>query len=153
MRSESSDGYALPHGTPQATPRLPHWRPALSVGNAKLDEQHIILLETGRNLLEALAPPQQERYRLVSDLKNLLIESLEHDRYEENILATNGCPNLELHHQSHERARALLTQQLDQMQAGDFDSNALSHAIVDWMKHHIGEFDVPVKSYMRATTH
>jgi len=153
MRSETSDGYPLPHGTPQATPRLPHWRPALSVGNAKLDEQHIILLEMGRNLLDTLMAPLQECHRLVGDLEDLLAESLEHDRYEEHILAVNGCPSLEHHHLSHERARALLTQLLGQVRTGEFDADALSQAIVDWMQHHIGEFDIPVKSYMKATAH
>ena len=39
----------LHHGKP-----VPQWSSGLSVGNAKLDEQHITLLELGRDLMRLL---------------------------------------------------------------------------------------------------
>jgi len=132
-------------------PELPHWSPALSVGNAKLDEQHIVLLEMGRNLLDGLVELPAALPRILIELEDLLLASLEHDAAEEHILAANGCPTLSDHRLSHTANRHRLERLLDAARQGDLDVAALRQAIQGWMHHHVNEYDLPVKAYMTPT--
>lgn len=145
---EQTPDLALPKEPTQSAHRLPHWRPALSVGNADLDAQHIVLLEMGRNLLDSLDETPPALGRAIGELDDLLSASLEHDTEEERILASNGCPSLDAHHLSHTITRARLKVLLDNARQGQVDAPALRHALLGWMQHHIGEFDLPVKAYL-----
>lgn len=137
-----------PLGSSAAAQQLPHWRPSLSVGNADLDEQHIVLLEMGRNLLDSLEDVPAALDRVVGELGDLLSASREHDSAEERILAANGCPTLDAHQLSHTITRLRLQVLLDDARRGQVDAAALRHALMGWMQHHIGEFDLPVKAYL-----
>ena len=126
------------------------WTPSLSVGNAKLDEQHLTLLEIGRHLLSLLEkkpPPDEEIYFVLKDFAGL---SSQHDAEEEKILAENECPSLAEHKMAHEAARAVLDHLLQGASQNLLDKAVLARAIGEWKIHHISECDLPLRKYMKA---
>lgn len=127
---------------------LLHWSPALSVGNAELDAQHIILLEIGRDLLELLVQSRSSPQHLCSLLNDFFVISNQHNALEENILARNGCPSLAEHRAAHQQAQSYLQVALDEAQTGCLDQAHLRHALSDWMQHHLSEMDLKVKQFL-----
>jgi hemerythrin-like metal-binding protein len=129
--------------------QLLHWSPALSVGNADLDAQHIILLEIGRDLLELLHEGRASQQHLWSLLNDFLVISSHHDALEESILADNHCPSLPEHRAAHTRAREHIQTALLEAQAHCLHQEHLRHALMDWMNHHLSEMDLKVKQFLR----
>jgi len=129
---------------------LPKWTPGLSVGNARLDEQHITLLELGRNLFGVLQthPPGGERVRWMLD--DIVRLTRDHDAMEEQILAQNGCPTLDEHRAAHRAARETIEGLRLDASNGLLNADHVSRVIADWMSHHIAENDLPVKAYLKA---
>jgi hemerythrin-like metal-binding protein len=131
-------------------PQIPIWTPYLSVGNAKLDEQHITLLVLGQNLLRLL---QMDRLRndqilcLLNDIAGLVSA---HDALEESVLEENGCPTLAEHKATHEVSRAKLASLISDASNESLNRADLAREIADWKEHHIRETDLPVKQYMKT---
>jgi hemerythrin-like metal-binding protein len=128
---------------------IPHWSSSLSVGNAKLDEQHITLLELGRDLMRLLDTESTTEVQIHGALEDIVRLSRLHDALEESILETNGCPTLSEHKAVHQAARTQLATLLSDASRSTVDRAVLSGLIVDWMDHHISENDLPVKDYMK----
>jgi hemerythrin-like metal-binding protein len=129
--------------------QIPKWSPRLSVGNAKLDEQHITLLELGRhllNLVETAPYPKDQVRRALQDIIGL---SRKHDALEERVLEDNACPTLSEHKLVHEASRVVLTDLLSDASHHILNAAVLAHAITDWMSHHISENDLPVREYLK----
>lgn len=119
------------------------------MGNAKLDEQHITLLELGRDLmrlLETKAPTNVQIHGVLEDIVKL---TRVHDALEEKILEANGCPTLAEHKAVHLSARNHLTNLLSDVSRNHLDKAVLVQLISDWMDHHIHENDLPVKGYLK----
>jgi hemerythrin-like metal-binding protein len=131
--------------------QIPVWASSLSVGNAKLDEQHITLLELGRNLLSLLETVQYRHDQIHWVLNDIVGLSRKHEAFEEEVLEENGCPTLSEHKLAHEVARARLSNLLSDASHNFIDKAVLTRVIVDWMCHHISEDDLPVKKYMKMT--
>lgn len=129
--------------------QIPVWVSSLSVGNAKLDEQHITLLELGRNLLGMLETVQSRNDQIHSMLEDIVGLSRKHEALEEKVLEENGCPTLSEHKLAHEVARARLTDSLSDASRNIIDKAVLTRVIIDWMCHHISEDVLPVKEYMK----
>lgn len=125
------------------------WTHRLSVGNAKLDEQHITLLELGRSLLRSLEQVQTRNDQIQILLKDFVGLSSEHDAFEEKILQENGCTTWSEHKLAHEAARDVLAALLSDTSNNTLDKAILARVIIGWMDHHICENDLPVKEYMR----
>jgi hemerythrin-like metal-binding protein len=142
---------------PQFTPKqhrvkpIPKWSPSLSVGNAKLDEQHITLLELGRDLMRLLETATATPHQIHGALEDIVRQSRQHDSLEESILEANGCPTLAEHKLVHQAARSQLATLLADAARSALDRPVLSGLIADWMGHHISENDLPVKDYMKQT--
>lgn len=128
---------------------VPQWSSSLSVGNAKLDEQHITLLELGRELLRLLETKTSTGVQMHGALEDILRLSRLHDALEEMILEANGCPTLAQHKAEHQTARAQLANLLADVSRSAADRAALGRLIADWMAHHISENDLPVKEYLK----
>jgi hemerythrin len=129
---------------------IPDWTPSLSVGNAKLDEQHLTLLEIARHLLSLLdkqAPHNEEIHIVLKDFAGL---SREHDATEEKILEENECPSLAEHKMAHAAARAALDEMLLSASQNLLDKAILVRALGEWKIHHICECDLPLSMYMKA---
>lgn len=127
---------------------LLHWSPALSVGNADLDAQHIILLEIGREMIELLDRGGMAQQRLWSLLNDFFVISSHHDALEESILSDNGCPSLLEHRAAHAQAREHIHAALCQAAQLCLDQAHLRHALTDWMNHHLSEMDLKVKQFL-----
>ena len=130
---------------------IPKWSSHLSVGNAKLDEQHITLLELGRNLMLLLETDTATPDQIHGALEDIVRQSRLHDALEESILAANGCPTLAEHIRVHQAARNQLDTLLEEVARSIVNKTVLSGLIADWMGHHISENDLPVKDYMKHT--
>lgn len=128
---------------------IPKWSASLSVGNAKLDEQHITLLELGRDLMRLLANETTTHRQIHGALEDIAKLSQLHDALEESILEANGCPTLAEHKVVHQTAREQLAILLADVARDTVDKPALNSLIADWMGHHISENDLPVKDYMK----
>jgi hemerythrin-like metal-binding protein len=128
---------------------IPVWTPSQSVANAELDEQHITLLELGRNLVHLLDRGPAKGDEVFLALKDITQLSLAHDQAEEWTLAQNGCPTLAEHRRAHDMARLRLTELLADVSRGVVNQVVLRQMLADWMTHHIGENDLPVKQYLR----
>ncbi len=131
---------------------IPKWSPKLSVGNAKLDEQHITLLELGRDLMRLLDTGSATEAQIHGALEDIVRQSRLHDALEESILEANGCPTLAEHKRVHQSARSQLASLLADLARSTVDKTALSGLIADWMGHHISENDLPVKDYMKQVS-
>lgn len=130
---------------------VPQWSSSMSVGNAKLDEQHITLLELGRDLMRLLENDASSDVQIHGTLEDIVRLSRLHDALEEKILEANGCPSLSEHKVAHQTARTQLANLLSDASRSVVDRALLSRLIADWMGHHIGENDLPVKDYMKHT--
>ncbi|HEX5698765.1 MAG TPA: hemerythrin domain-containing protein [Rhodoferax sp.] len=139
-----------PHEPHRVKP-IPQWSSSLSVGNAKLDEQHITLLELGRDLLRLLDTGTATDAQIHGALEDIVRLSRLHDTLEESILEANGCPTLAEHKVAHQSARSQLANLLDDVSRSIVNRTVLSGLIADWMDHHISECDLPVKNYMKQT--
>ncbi|MDO9145379.1 bacteriohemerythrin [Rhodoferax sp.] len=136
---------------PHRVKPIPKWSPSLSVGNAKLDEQHITLLELGRDLMRLLDTDTATEDQINSALEDIVRLARLHDTLEESILEANDCPTLAEHKGVHRAARTQLDNLLADASRSILDRPVLSGLIADWMGHHISENDLPVKDYMKQT--
>ena len=128
---------------------IPKWSPSLSVGNAKLDEQHITLLELGRDLMRLLDTDAATEVQINGALEDIVRLARLHDTLEENILEANNCPTLAEHKGVHRAAQTQLDNLLADASRNILDRPVLSGLIADWMGHHISENDLPVKDFMK----
>jgi hemerythrin-like metal-binding protein len=128
---------------------IPVWDPALSVGNAKLDEQHITLLELGRNLVRMVnaRPEADEDIQLA--LQEVAELARRHCELEEGILVGNACPSWSGHKAEHEASLDRLDALLQDAARHRLDRKALAHVVSSWMVHHVLETDQPVKAFMK----
>ena len=128
---------------------VPKWSSSLSVGNAKLDEQHITLLELGRDLIRLLHTDTATEAQIHGALEDIVKLSQLHDALEESTLETNGCPTLAEHTVVHQAARAKLASLLADVSRSTAERAVSSDLIAQWMNHHISENDLPVKGYLK----
>lgn len=134
---------------PHRVKPIPKWSPKLSVGNAKLDEQHITLLELGRDMMRLLDTAATTNGQIQGALEDIVRQSRLHDALEESILEANACPALAEHKLAHQTAQTQLAAVLSDVSRGFLDRSVLSRMIADWMGHHISENDLPVKNYLK----
>ena len=127
---------------------VPQWSHTLSVRNARLDEQHIVLIELSKELIALVkgAPPTDAP--ILQALREFADLARRHDELEEGFLAANGCPTLEKHLAIHRLAEAELDRWMVAAAAESLDRKALVDGLDGWMAHHLTETDMPVKGYM-----
>ena len=130
--------------------RIPHWSAHLSVGNAELDEQHITLLETGRELVSMLQTPTSRDDDLRAVLHEIILLAEKHNHTEESILAANQCPSWEHHCQEHQSSCAELARLHTLFPYDPTRRRELIEAITDWMGRHLSETDLMVRDYMKT---
>jgi hemerythrin-like metal-binding protein len=147
-RSSTKSAEKIPGATPG--PRIPLWTPYLSVGNAKLDEQHITLLVLGQNLLRLLEMDRLRNDQIQHLLKDIAGLVSAHDALEESVLEENDCPTLAQHKATHQVARTKLASLIADTVNNRIDRAALAREIADWKEHHIRENDLPVKQFMKS---
>jgi hemerythrin-like metal-binding protein len=147
-RSSTKLAEKMPGAT--SGPQIPIWAPYLSVGNAKLDEQHITLLVLGQNLLRLLEMDRPRKDQIQCLLKDIAGLVSAHDALADSVLEDNGCPTLAEHKATHEVARAKLASLISDASNNSLDIAVLTREIADWREHHIRENDLPVKQFMKS---
>jgi len=135
--------------TVSATTQYPDWRSDFSVGQPELDEQHIVLLELGRQLLFALESGTQSDLHLQDILRDLVGLAAHHDRTEEAILAANGYPDLAAHQAAHAATQARLDALLRRSQTGELNRGELAKEITTWLDHLFEEIREPVREFLK----
>ena len=131
-------------------PHIPKWSPSLSVHNAVLDEQHIMLIETANELLGTLRDSLWHPEHAFNLLEEMLGMSRRHDALEEELLASHNCPTLEQHRAIHRRVEGELQQWLTQAREGWLDKAGLARYVEHFMGHHLAETDMPGKGYLQG---
>lgn len=129
-------------------PYRPAWSHALSVRNARLDEQHIILMELSNELLELARSASSTDAAILQALTEFTDYARRHDALEEDLLAANACPTLEAHRAIHRAAEAELAGWMAAAATDTVDRKALAACFESWMAHHLTETDMPVKGYL-----
>lgn len=127
---------------------IPKWFPIASVGNPKIDEQHIVLLELGRNLLASLETNSAISLHIHDILSDIVNQFQERIVLEERILQANACPTLDEHRLEHRKSIESFTSLLSDASQGRCERATVVKVINDWMNHHILENDLPVARYM-----
>jgi hemerythrin-like metal-binding protein len=127
---------------------IAQWRPIASVGNPKLDEQHIVLLELGRTLLVSLETHGAKSPHLQDLLSDIANQFQWHIVLEEQILEANACPTLIEHRLEHKRSIETFLKLLADASQGRCDQTTVAKVINDWMTHHIIENDLPSARYL-----
>ena len=129
-------------------PHIPQWSHTLSVRNARLDEQHIVLIELSKELIGLVRRAPSTDEPILQALREFADLARRHDELEEGLLAANGCPTLEEHRASHRLAEAELDRWMVAAASESLDRKALIDGLDGWMAHHLTETDMPVKGYM-----
>lgn len=129
-------------------PHRPAWSHALSVRNARLDEQHIIMMELSNELLELLRDASSTDAAIVKVLTEFADYARRHDALEEGLLEANACPTLKAHRAVHRASEAELSGWLTAAATQMLDRKALAACFESWMAHHLTETDMPVKGYL-----
>lgn len=133
--------------------RLSPWSSALSVRNAQLDAQHIVLIELATELIARLTSGNAKS-QTISDLLTDFVDSLrQHDALEEVILIQNGYPHFQEHVQTHRNTEAELLQWLERVRSAVYDRTALITQLSQWVQHHLIEMDMPVVGYLGKKSH
>ncbi|KJA10049.1 hypothetical protein RP29_13385 [Acidovorax temperans] len=129
-------------------PNIPKWSHSLSVRNPRLDEQHIILIELSKELVELVARGPSTDEPIHRLLKEFSDYARRHDELEEGLLAANDCPTLAEHRRVHRAAEAELDRWMASASTESLDRKALVAYFQGWMEHHLTETDMPVSGYM-----
>lgn len=129
-------------------PHIPQWSHTLSVRNARLDEQHIVLIELSKELIALVRRAPSTDEPILQALREFADLARRHDELEEGLLAANGCPTLEKHRAIHRLAEAELDRWMVAAASESLDRKALVDGLDGWMSHHLTETDMPVKGYM-----
>lgn len=129
--------------------QYPDWHSDFSVGQPELDEQHIVLLELGRQLLYALDSGTHTDQHLQDILRDLVGLSAHHDRAEEAILAANGYPDLTAHRAAHATTQTKLEALLRRSLQGELNKPELATEITAWLDHLFEEIREPVREFLK----
>lgn len=119
------------------------WNPALSIGDAVIDQQHQALFARASELGEALSRGEG-RQRVVGMLHFLAQYTLEHFRDEERLMSAARYPGLAEHARVHQAFRAETMADRAQL-AGGTSSSArvilVYNRICTWLVEHISTED------------
>jgi hemerythrin len=114
------------------------WRPAFSVGNSVLDNQHKKLLRLCQQAIECMADDSREGLEQFHDILNELAEYVDqHFRAEEALLKACAYPLLERHKEEHLQYQLRLTDFLLSATLGEINKAGLHHYLSAWWSEHI----------------
>ena len=124
------------------------WRPAYSVGDASIDNQHKQIIQIINDLHEAMGG-EDEATALRPLLERLLAYTDMHFEFEEQVMEECGYPDLDYHRHLHDELRHR-TQDLRQY-LGLVTGPDLFHFLREWWSDHIQEVDRRYSAYLKAS--
>ena len=117
------------------------WSSAMSVGHARIDDQHRILIDTINQLASADSLHNQFAVSMILD--ELLSYAAFHFEFEERLMAHADYPQLEAHRQEHQGFVNWINEYRDEYVK--FGKRALGEPVLaflkEWLSHHILEED------------
>jgi hemerythrin-like metal-binding protein len=120
---------------------MPEWKPELSVGIDRFDDEHRHLISLLNQLHSGMASPNGKS-ALESVLKELIWYTKSHFRSEELLMKRHGYPELAAHKAEHDRFKEQVRQCADHFQSGRTEIVIeLSDALQEWLTYHIIESD------------
>jgi hemerythrin-like metal-binding protein len=125
------------------------WNPNLEMGNAQLDEQHLMMYQILDTLLTAISE-QKGRAALAGALGTLSAYVISHFELEENLMIQSGYRNLEAHRESHDALQKQVDNLLDQFHDGGLNKVDLICFMQDWLGNHIQKHDKPLVDFLGA---
>ncbi len=129
------------------------WSEAMSVGVARLDRDHQILIGLINRIDEA-GEDETTRNRVLPEVLAILIAyTVFHFEREEKVMRACGYPNMGTHHEEH---RAL-TREVQELQRRyrrgdpDLDRGEILTFLVGWLNHHILLQDMDYRPYVEGS--
>ncbi len=123
------------------------WTDEFSVGNSKLDEQHIKIVSFINELIDK--PRISSQTEALECISTMLAYSKEHLDYEEQLLNDNDYPDASSHAVIHQfyvkKVENFLKMSFDDM--NDFRSEVLSF-LKEWWTYHILEEDMKYRPFL-----
>ena len=128
-----------------------HWTPALSIGHAEIDNQHIALFRHFREFIDGCSQ---------GDAKDVLIElharlkeyADQHFAAEEALMQKVGFPDLEQHRRKHQVFRQRLVDLRQQISSqGPTLMNIIqtNKTLVTWLVEHVQDLDQIFGEYLK----
>jgi hemerythrin len=127
---------------------IPIWDITLSVGNAKLDEQHAQLLMLAQRTVEFLESNTFTFPQFSDALKELVAFAGNHFETEEQLLAMNACPSIDMHASQHHASFKMLSGLLERLDELVADKPGFKQLIAEWLNKHLHETDIPGKEFL-----
>ncbi|AMO22427.1 hypothetical protein GCM10027034_27830 [Ramlibacter solisilvae] len=125
------------------------WHAGLSVGNALLDKQHIVLFELVRSLRDAQDNLDDHAFNRA--LCDLLTLAQRHCAAEEHLLALNGYEWLEQHREEHLAGLDRIQSICLRRARGDLGRESACTAVAAWLEAHLVEMDLPARAYLGSS--
>lgn len=125
------------------------WHARYTLGNAEIDTQHRKLFELVNHFDEVIKMGMTEELSRILD--DILTYTLGHFRFEEELMAKVGFPQLS----SHQKVHIELIRQAQDMQAkmkrgGHVSARAVARFLSDWLTNHIIREDMEYRPYLKA---
>lgn len=128
------------------------WKEEYALGNGAIDEQHKRLFQLGTQVHELLKLKRSEdKYDdLMALIRELTDYTIYHFDFEEGMMEAAGYPDLDLHHQEHQR----FIDKLEELSSQDLDAfqNKVAFEmlgfVANWIERHILDTDAKYKTYV-----
>jgi hemerythrin-like metal-binding protein len=134
---------------PLAPIAIQAWHAGLTVGNALLDKQHIVLFELIRSLCDPRGALDDDAF--TQALADIAALSERHFAAEEQLLALNGYEWLEQHLEEHVAGLDRIHSILIRHTGGHISRESACAAVATWYEAHLLEMDLPAQGYLRSS--
>lgn len=123
------------------------WNVNMEMGNAQLDEQHLMMFQLLDLLLTAISEHKGRR-PMASALGTLSAYVISHFELEEDLMARSGYKEVDAHRESHDALKGQVTNLLSQFHREGLNKLDLIKFMQDWLGNHIQKFDKPLVDFL-----
>ena len=126
-----------------------HWSSRYETGIPEIDQEHRQLFDGMNELIAAFrrGDPKPE-VRKVLDL--LVRYTMDHLQSEEDWMASHGYPGLEAHRLEHQAMRVVVSDLVQQFEAGVDLTMKVTVLMADWLQYHVDGSDLALAEHARA---
>jgi hemerythrin len=125
------------------------WHARYLIGHAEVDAQHRKLFELVNHFGDVVQMDMPEELGRILD--DILICSIDHFRFEEEVMEELRYPGLLEHKRQHQELVQQLQQRGVQMMAGGhLSTRSFTRFLVDWLANHILREDMMLRPYLKS---
>jgi len=121
--------------------------PNMEMGNAQLDEQHLMMFQHLDTLLTAISE-RKGRGPVASALGTLSAYVIAHFELEEELMARSGYKDVDAHQESHDALQGQVNNLLNQFHSEGLNKLDLIKFMQNWLGNHIQKFDKPLGDFL-----